>query len=84
MSSVFTDDKTFLWITLSSVLFLPLILVKKLKHLTIFSLLGFATILYTCIIVVIYAFSSDLYSIDNHLSNLKYIDVNNFFDLFLV
>lgn len=53
-----------------------MILVKNLKHLTFFSLLGFCTVLYTTLIVVIYSFDSDLYDLEDHLNHIKLFDVS--------
>ena len=74
-----TDDKTWLWVVVSSLMFLPMMLTKELKNLTYLSVFGFLTLSYIVLLVVLYSFDSTLYDLDRNLKSLKYFDVSQDF-----
>lgn len=76
MPELFYKETTYIWILFTSFLFLPLMIIREMKHLTGFSILGFMAILYLTIIIVAYTFDTSLVTMSESLPKLKYFDVS--------
>jgi hypothetical protein len=74
--TIFYRDTTYIWILITSLLFLPLMLIREMKHLTGFSILGFLTIVYVTIIIVGYSFDTSLITMSENLPKLDYFKVS--------
>jgi amino acid permease len=69
------SDTTWVWILVTSLMFLPLMLVKELKHLTKFSMLGFMNIVYLTVIIVAYSFDESVTTMQESLKKITYYKV---------
>ena len=75
MPQLFYDETTWFWILFISILFLPLMIIREMKHLTGFSILGFFTILTLTILIVAYTFDTSLVTMSEALPKLKFFRV---------
>lgn len=74
MPKLFYQDTTWFWTMFISLLFLPLMLIRQMKHLTGFSIMGFLTVVYITIIIVAYTFDTTLVIMQDSFSKIEYFN----------
>lgn len=75
MPDLFYKDTTWFWILFVSLLFLPLMIIRQMKHLTGFSILGFINIVFLTVLIVAYTFDTSLTTMSKSLPKVTFFKI---------